>query len=308
LLDGFNRIDGHRVFDGMHVFVSGAGLLPIMQSGTGPESSANGAPTFDDPEFPGVHDGVLTIGEIIAKVQARGEIPPKMLMINSTVDYFSIRASLGRTGAKGTADLPLPPNVRMYDIAGGAHATVARAPSCKLAPGRLDWTPVSRATLLRLDRWVSDNTEPPPTRLMPLQPANEDPTVLHAPKNLPDAVIQVPQRDADGNPLGGVRLPDIRVPLGVHGAQNEPLSFTCTLIGAYLPFAATQVEREAAHDNRPSLAERYKDQNDYVNRIRIAAREAQSEGFLLPEDAAIIDNSVAAAPIFAQPAPTAPPR
>ena len=219
-----------------------------------------------------MHDGVLTIGEIIAKVQARGEIPPKMLMINSTVDYFSIRASLGRTGAKGTTDLPLPANVRMYDIAGGAHATVDKAPSCKLAPGRLDWTPVSRATLLRLDAWVSANAEPPPTRLMPLQPANGDPTVLRAPKNLPDAVIQEPQRDADGNPLGGVRLPDLAVPLGVHGAQNEPLTFTCMLVGAYLPFAATREAREAAHDNRLSLAERYKDQNDYVNRIRIAAR------------------------------------
>ncbi len=108
---------------------------------------------------------------------------------------------MGRTGPKGTADQPLPANVRMYDIAGGAHATVAKAPSCKLAPGRLDWVLVSRATLLRLDQWVAANTEPPPTRLMPLQPANNDPTVLRAPKNLPDAVIQVPKRDADGNPL-----------------------------------------------------------------------------------------------------------
>jgi Alpha/beta hydrolase domain len=308
LLNGFNRVEGRRVFDGMHVFVSGAGLLPIMRSGTGPDSSANAAPSFDDPEFPGVHDGVLTIGEIIAKVEARGEVPPKMLMINSTVDYMSIRASLGRTGSKGTADLPLPANVRMYDIAGGSHATVVKAASCKLAPGRLDWTPVSRATLLRLDQWVTDNIEPPPTRLMPLQPAGGDPTVLRAPKNLPEAVIQVPQRDADGNPLGGVRLPDIAVPLGQQGAQNEPLSFTCSLVGAYLPFAATREAREAAQDKRPSLAERYKDQNDYVDRVRVAAREAQHEGFLLPADAAIIINSVAAAPIFVQPAPTAPPR
>jgi hypothetical protein len=308
LLNGFNRVDGRRVIDGMHVFVSGAGLLPIMQSGTGPGSSADGAPTFDDPEFPGVHDGVLTIGEIIAKVQARGEIPPKMLMINSTVDYFSIRASLGRTGAKGTADLPLPANVRMYDVAGGAHATVAKAEACKLAPGRLDWAPVSRATLLHLDQWVASNTEPPPSRLMPLQPANGDPTVLRAPKNLPDAVIQMPQRDADGNPLGGVRLPDVAVPLGVHGAQNTPLTFTCMLVGAYLPFAATKEARDATHDPRLSLAERYKDQNDYVNRIRVAAREAEAEGFLLAEDVAVIENSVAAAPIFVQAAPTAPPR
>jgi hypothetical protein len=308
LLNGFNRFDGRRVFDGMHVFVSGAGLLPIMRSGTGPESSADGAPSFANPEFPGVHDGVLTIGEIIAKVEGRGEVPPKILMLNSTVDYMSIRASLGRTGAKGTADLPLPANVRMYDIAGAAHATVPSAPACELAPGRLDWTPVSRATLLRLDRWIASNTEPPPSNLMPLQPANEDPNVLGAPKNLPDAVVQIPRHDADGNPLGGVRLPDIAVPLGVHGAQNEPHSFSCSLVGAFLPFAASPDTRAAAHDNRLSLTERYKGQNDYVNRIRVAARDAVAQGFLLPGDATVIVNSAAAAPIFVQPAPTAPPR
>jgi hypothetical protein len=305
LLNGFNRIAGRRVFDGMHVFVSAAGLLPILQAGTGPGSSANGVPTFANPEFAGVNDGLLTIAEIIAQVEARGEVPPRMLMINSTLDYYSLRASLGRTGPKGTADQPLPANVRMYDIAGGAHATVASAPDCRLPPGRLDWAPVSRATLLRLDQWVAFNTEPPPTRLMPLQPADGAPTVLRAPKNLRDAVIQVPQRDADGNPLGGVRLPDLAVPLGVHGAQNEPLTFGCTLVGAYLPFAKTAAAREAAKDPRPSLAERYQDQNHYVDRIRVATREAEAEGFLLPEDAAVIANSVAETPIFDQPAPAA---
>jgi len=308
LLNGFNRLDGRRVFDGMHVFVSGSGLLPIMRSGTGPGSSADGAPSFDNPEFPGVHDGLLTIGEIIAKVQARGEVPPKMLMLNSTVDYLSIRASLGRTGGKGTVDLPLPDNVRMYDIAGGAHATVPKADGCDLAPGRLDWTPVSRATLLRLDAWVASNTAPPPTTLMPLRAAKDDPNVLRAPANLPNATIQVPQTDPDGNPIGGVRLPDLAVPLGVHGAQNQPHSFSCSLVGAFLPFAATREARDAAGDKRPSLVERYKNQEDYVTRIRVAAREAESAGFLLPEDAAIIVNSVAAAPIFVQPAPAGPPR
>ena len=95
LLNGFNMAGNRRAFDGMHVFVSAAGLLPILQTGTGPESSANGIPTFANPEFPGINDGPLTIGEIIAKVEARGEVPPKMLLINSTTDYYSLRASLG---------------------------------------------------------------------------------------------------------------------------------------------------------------------------------------------------------------------
>ncbi len=53
-----------RVFDGMHVFVSGAGLLPIMQTGSGPASSANGTPSFINPDMPSVHDGLLKVGDI----------------------------------------------------------------------------------------------------------------------------------------------------------------------------------------------------------------------------------------------------
>jgi hypothetical protein len=194
----------------------------------------------------------------------------------------------------------------MYDVAGASHATVLKADTCKLPPGRLDWAPVARATLRRLDQWVAVNRPPPETRLMPLQPAAEDPTVLQAPKTLPEAIVQVPQRDADGNPIGGVRLPDIEVPLGVLAAQNEPLvNFTCSLIGAYLPFARTKDSTDGGH---PSVAERYKDRDDYVNRIRVAARAAQEQGFLLPEDAAVIVNAAASVTIFDQKTPDAPPR
>ncbi len=83
LLHGFNMAGGRRVFDGMHVFVSAAGLLPIMQTGTGPESSGNSVPTFANPEFRGVNEDPLTIGDIVARVEARGEVPPKMILINT---------------------------------------------------------------------------------------------------------------------------------------------------------------------------------------------------------------------------------
>lgn len=297
LLHGFNQVDGRRVFDGMHVFVSGAGVLPILRSGSGPASSADGAPSFADPEFAGVNDGPLTIAEITATVQARGELPPKMMLLNSTVDYLSIRASLGRTGAKGTADQELPTNVRMYDVAGASHVTVLKSDGCTLPTNRLDWAPVARATLLRLDRWVANDQPPPATRLMPLLPATGDADVLRAPAYLPDAVVQQPQRDADGNVRGGVRLPDVAVPLGANALQNAPHeSFTCTLVGAFRPFTPEQ------------LHARYKSNADYLNQVREAARLAVAEGFLLPLDAAVINNAAAADPVFGPPTPTAPPR
>jgi hypothetical protein len=297
LLDGFNSVKGRRVFDGMHVFVSGAGLLPIMRSSPGPESSGNGAPSFSAPEFRGVHEGPFTIDEIVTKVEARGEVPPRMILMSTTTDFLSLRASLGRTGASGTVDQPLPPNVRMYDIAGASHAVLLNA-DCKLPRERLDWSPVSRATLLHLDRWVAQNTTPPPSELMPLEPAASDPDVLRAPAHLPKATIMRPRRDGDGNAVDGVRLPDVAVPLGTHAAQQDPKSFACALAGAFLPFAATKEAREKTNDPRPSIAERYAGRDDYVNRVRVATRRLETEGFLLPDDAAVIIAAAAASQAF----------
>jgi hypothetical protein len=187
----------------------------------------------------------------------------------------------------------------MYDIAGASHVIVPKAPACQLPPGRLDWNPVSRALLLRLDAWVSHNAEPPPSELMPLEPAGNDPPALRAPSKLPSAVIQVPKRDADGNALGGVRLPDIAVPVGTNGGQNQPQTFTCMLVGSFLPFAATKADRERTNDARLSLEERYHGRDDYVNRVRNAAQDLETRGFLLPDDAAVIVQEAASSKLFA---------
>jgi alpha/beta hydrolase family protein len=295
LLHGFNVAKGRRVFDGMHIFVAAAGSLPLMQASTGPESAANPIPTFDKPDMRGVSEEPLAIADLIARLDARGEIPPKILLVNSTTDYYGTRASLARTGAAGTAERPLPPNVRMYDIAGAPHVLVRKAPAaCALPQGRLDWTPVSRALLLKLDAWVATNAEPPASRLMPLQPAGEE-TALRAPAHLPSAVIQLPKRDTDGNALGGVRLPDLAAPLGIYAGLNRPTSRECMLIGAYTPFTSLQI------------AKHYRNRDDYANRIRVAARELMQEGFLLPDDAAVIIQAAASNPAFQQSAAASPP-
>jgi hypothetical protein len=267
-----------------------------MQSGTGPESHALTA-TFGAPDLRGINEEPFTANGLMRAIEARGELPPRMIVLNTTVDYLSLRASLARTGAEGMSEQPIPDNARVYDIAGASHVVVSKT-DCKLPPERLDWSPVNRATLLSLDAWVARNALPPASRLMPLAPSNGDPNVLRAPAHLGRAVIAVPQRDQDGNPLGGVRLPDLAVPLGTHAGQNLPLSFGCMAIGSYLPFARTVQDRDAVHDERASLAERYRDRNDYVNRNRAAARELEGQGFLLPADAAIIVHAAAETSVF----------
>jgi hypothetical protein len=299
LLHGFNVVEGRRVLDGMHLHTPHAGLLPILQSGAGPLSMANGTPSFADPELPGVHEPPFTYQEIVAAAQRRGEPLPRIIVTNAANDYHALRASLARTGAEDTADAPIPENVRIYDIAGGSHVLWAERPGCGDPRGRLDWHPLLRALLLHLERWVREGTPPPPSRLMPLLPRPGDPQVLGAPPLAPRATIQVPRKDADGNDQGGVALPDLAVPLGTHLDINTPLDdFLCTISGAYRPFAGTREQRERAGDARPSLQERYGDRNGYLERVRQATQRLVREGFLLDRDARAIVESAALVPEF----------
>jgi Alpha/beta hydrolase domain len=287
LVRGYNSVEGRRVFSGMHILGAAAGHINL-RSVPGPESGAGVIPTFDNPEVRGVNEEPLAISDVVEQVSSLGQIAPRMIFVNTTTDYFSLRASLGRTGGSGTVDKPLPANVRMYDIAGASHALIPGTGQCKLPYAILDWHPVMRSTLVALDRWVSANISPPPNELMPLREAPAEAMALRAPSYLPKAIIQIPIRDEDGNATGGVRLPDMAAPLGTHGGQNPPLSFACSLGSSYVAFAKTKEEREAVSDSRPSLVERYKDRSDYMNRIRAAARDLEQRGFLLTEDSAII--------------------
>jgi hypothetical protein len=284
VIEGFNRVDGRRVFDGMHIQASAGGRAAILAVNAGPQSSSFFTPRFTAPDWRGVHEPPFTYADIIATMTARGEVPPKLLVTNMTTDYFSIRASLARTGATGTTEVPVPENVRLYDVAGASHER-SRAPGCDKPRDTLDWSPVMRATLVNLDAWVAENRPPPPTLLMPLEARPEDPMVLQAPAHLPGAIIMVPKQGADGNFLGGVRLPDVAAPLGIYGEQNPPLSDrSCNLSASFLAFTPEQIKQ------------RYKDRGDYEEQIRVAARKLMQQRFLLPADAAVIINAAAEAP------------
>ena len=290
LMEGFNSNGGRRVFDGMHIHAGASGIADVMATGKGPASSTFFTPRFTHPEHRGVTEEPLTYQDIVARELARDPSPlgsPQLLVTNGTTDYYNIRASLARTGAKGIQDLPLPANVRIYDIAGASHGR-ATEKTCEQLPGQLDFFPVMRSTLLHLHRWVKSDAKPPETRLMPLEPLPAEPTLLQAPAHLRGAIVQVPKRDADGNSLGGVRLPELEVPLGTHGAQNLPLSDrACNLNAAYIPFARSPADRKP-DDQRASLQERYKDFNDYLSKLSTAAEALVRQGFLLKEDAETI--------------------
>ena len=61
--------------------------------------------------------------------------------------------------------------------------------------------------------------------------------------------------------------------------------FTPGHAGGMVPFARTKAERDASHDPRPSLEERYRDHAGYVDAVRAASANAVKQGFLLQADA-----------------------
>ena len=90
--------------------------------------------------------------------------------------------------------------------------------------------------------------------------------------------ILVPRLDKDGNEVGGVRMPEIDVPLGVFtgwnlrsaaiGNPDQMIAFR----GSFFPFPASQ------------LRQRYKSKEDYLTHIREAALQLTERRFALRSD------------------------
>jgi len=183
-----------------------------------------------------------------------------------------------------------------------------------------------RALITDMDQWVKDGTSPPPNTypkiadntLVPLSklafpklPGVNTPhemnrgyrldfgpkwkagiVSIEPPKVGKQFGVLVPQADADGNDLGGVRLPELQVPLATYtgwnlrdpsiGAADLRLSF----LGSFIPFARTAAEREKSGDPRPSIVERYSSHEQYVGKFAEAALKLVKDRFLLREDLA----------------------
>ena len=106
--------------------------------------------------------------------------------------------------------------------------------------------------------------------------------------------ILVPQVDADGIDIGGIRDVYLRAPIGTYTgwnlfAEGRFEDGFCIFSGSFVPFAATRTEREAAGDPRPSLEERYPTRQAYVQAVKSATADLVARRFLLDEDARRLD-------------------
>jgi hypothetical protein len=337
IYDGLNLDeDGRQVFDGLIPDVAGARRGEFNQrygqpSETSPQGFGGLFPfTADEQPDPvtGQADGLLRRQRQLGGV-------PKIFTTNTASEYWRADCSLIHTDPAGTRDVEPPAEERIYVIAGHQHGSGV--------PLRSDTTPIGarganafnmvdgstalRAFLINLDRWVSEEIEPPPSAF----PHLADGTAVtresaldlfatlpglalldrsHLPRLRrldlgPDTdrgISRVPAEtgapypsyvsavDADGNEVAGIRVPDVSVPVATHtgwvprhpdtGGAGQLLD----QMGTSLPIATTERERSERGDPRPSIAERYRDRDDYVAQAHRAAQQLAAAGYIVEED------------------------
>lgn len=282
-----------------------------------------------DPET-GLTDGLLTHA-------TPPELRPKIFYTNSDYEYWGRAASLIHTTIDGRADAPLMDNVRVYLLAAGQHGPAAFPPAQTIGQQKnnpLDYRYAMKALLLAMDRWTASGTPPPPSRypriadgtLVPPErlrfpgvPGVTTSTAVHkayradyGPRFAGEGVVTieppaighafpilVPQVDADGNGIAGVRMPDLTVPLATYTGWNlfndrsGPTDAISSMQGSYIPLARTASDRKRTGDPRPAIDERYRGKDDYVAKVSAAAADLVKAGYLLDEDVAVIAASAA---------------
>ncbi len=193
----------------------------------------------------------------------------------------------------------------------------------------LDYRWAMKALLVAMDRWTANGTAPPPSRYprvgdgtlvppdrlrFPKVPGVTTSTAVHrayradyGPTFATEGVVTVepprigtafpilvPQVDADGNGLAGVRMPELAVPLATYTGWNlfndrsGPAGALSSMQGSYIPLPRTSADRKRTSDPRQALDERYRDKDQYVGLVSKAALELIDQGFLLGEDLAVV--------------------
>jgi hypothetical protein len=263
LWQGFNAdLNGGRVFDGAMPLIAASRKtwtnFRFAQPGRWSKEHEDHYQIGD--QFPftyatttdpvsGTRDGIL------AKCSADNTCP-KVVHLDGSGEFWLGRASLIVTDGAGN-DVPLPDNVRAYQMTGPPHGysatgVSAALPACKYSSNVVYPAATARALVIDLVDWIVRGSEPPPSRypsladgtlaapdsraavgFPDLSPVGVTYTGVHNFLYLTDYLmvppqidgsrryqVLVPTDDADGNERPGVRSPDVTVPLGTHLAWN----------------------------------------------------------------------------------------
>ncbi len=325
LFDGFNADEqNHKVFDGILAHVAGAGMGSFNERFAQP--SRDGHPFFNT-LYPTDIAPFSDNDGLLARARQSNTVP-KIFYSDSSYEYWGRSAALIHTTPDGQADEPIPDTTRIYFFAGGQHGPAPFPPHAIEAqnlPSPVAYTWAMRALLQDMNGWVHGEGEPPASlypkvsqdNLVPLGaiqfpkiPGVNFPVTAHRaytldfgpeyaakkiktvepPKVLNSLPLLLPQVDPDGIDKGGIKMPEVAVPLATFtgwnlrspsiGAPQELYSMQ----GSFIPFARTKAEREGKHDPRLSIEERYSSRDAFLDKVGNAAEELVKAGLLLKGD------------------------
>ena len=195
----------------------------------------------------------------------RTRVPVVRFQTQTEVQEPRFNASRAR---QTEADFPL---VRTYEMAGGAHVDVntstngarsmardlglsSHGAACDLPINPLPIDFVQAAMLSILSHWI-DGTPPPPSELLAFTDI-ESLALTFGP---------------DGNAVGGIRLPQLAMPMGRYLGRNTGEGF-CFLYGGFAPID---------HD---AFEQRYGTKSDYLEQLRQRIKPVVEARFLLEGD------------------------
>jgi hypothetical protein len=158
-------------------------------------------------------------GSLLDRARSQGSVP-KILAVNSGMEYWWSGASLQHADVTGAEDIDIPDDVRCYFVCGAQHASGGLPVTERMPDGlrtqhllnTIDYTPFLRSALVNLDRWVREGVPPPASRVPSLEegtatrrealaPAFGSIPGAHFPKHLPRKVRLDFGPDAEGGVL-----------------------------------------------------------------------------------------------------------
>ncbi|MDT3446396.1 MULTISPECIES: alpha/beta hydrolase domain-containing protein [unclassified Pseudofrankia] len=148
----------------------------------------------------------------------------------------------------------------------GASGSSSGAVATPTQPNSVDWLPVMSAARRGLVAWSRDGKAPPK---LPVITIKGDPPRV--------------QRDEHGNALGGIRMPELEVPVATYSGTVEGADRMASLFGSMKPFLPEQV-----HTLYPS-------RQDYLTAYDGAVDRAVRAGYFLDRDAEPIKAAAATA-------------
>ncbi len=215
---------------------------------------------FDDVVYDPTDDPEAAQRLFEHRCRVRTDVGVPVMVVNSqseVLSYFPVRQS----------DTP---SFRFWEIAGASHGPLqsqarlqkfAARDGLSLSPeetngvgSEVEWRPTADAAFHHVRGWITTGKAPP-----------VQPTIVVQPSSPPTVAT-----DEHGNATGGVRLPELEVPLARYEINAEQLDQS----GRTVPFRPEEVRNL------------YRDQETYVAQVTDAAGRAVTEGVILPWRAA----------------------